>query len=85
MSVGDSVVVSFYVGDANLSVSDFEIYHKGNNDSEWKLATDGDITNIEYKDGVLSFVARKCLKVRLANFPIGQQALLPQGKSTLYK
>lgn len=57
MSVGDSVVVSFYVGDANLSVSDFEIYHKGNNDSEWKLATDSDITNIEYKDGVLSFVA----------------------------
>ncbi len=54
MGGGDTVVLSFFVNDSSLNLSDFAIWHKSEGDS-WERAED-DITNLSYDGKTLSFV-----------------------------
>jgi autotransporter-associated beta strand protein len=53
MAEGDTVVLSFFVGDSSLTVSDFSIFHKTDG-GQWSNADD--ISNVSYDGEFLSFV-----------------------------
>ncbi len=48
---GESVTLSFFVGDSELNAENFTIFHEQN--GEWSQAED--VSNVKYEDGVLSF------------------------------
>ena len=48
---GESVTLSFFVGDSALNAENFTIFHEQN--GEWSQAED--VSNVKYEDGVLSF------------------------------
>ena len=52
MTEGDTVVLSFYVGDSTLTASDFSIFHKADG-GQWEA---GDVSNVSYDGAFLSFV-----------------------------
>ncbi len=56
MGTGDSVVLSFYIGDSALKASDFTIYHKSSDKEDWNEAKD--ITDIAYDGTTLSFIVK---------------------------
>ncbi|MBO5255477.1 MAG: hypothetical protein J6B07_06600, partial [Opitutales bacterium] len=53
LEAGDTVVLSFYVGDSTLKLGDFSIYHKTEG-SQWESADD--ISNVSYDGEYLSFI-----------------------------
>lgn len=53
MQAGDTVVLSFLIGDATLSLDNFTIFHKSEN-GQWEEADD--VSNLNYDGEYLSFV-----------------------------
>lgn len=53
MEEGDSVLLSFYIGDSAFSVGDFSVFYKGE-DGEWIEA--GDVSDITYDGEYFSFI-----------------------------
>ena len=66
MASGDTVVLSFLVGDSTLNVSDFTVYKKSSGGT-WEQA--GDISGIEYDGEYLSFIASQFAEYGYAAVP----------------